>query len=160
MNTSAMVYDDISLVQVKVTVGKKEYVLQEADADTARRYRNMAVSGAKMDDGKVIGVRGIGDLELFLVGECLFEASETQGTPSLGRKVDAKTLQSWKSYIISDIFRRAKEISRLDEPLTLDDALRQREKLDQTIQQLEEGDAAKKQQSGTPDGSAPQLTSD
>ena len=64
---------DPTLIEVPVKIGTTHYVLREADENAARVFRNAAVRGAKMSDGKVIGIDGVGDIQSLLVALCLFE---------------------------------------------------------------------------------------
>src|SRR5215475_1087381 len=127
---------DPTLIEVPVKIGTTHYVLREADENAARVFRNAAVRGAKMNDGKVVGIDGVGDIQSLLLSLCLFEKLPT-GEPK-NIPVLLQVVRSWPSRIVKPLFDKAKEISQLDEkPATVDSVKKQIADLTMQLQALE-----------------------
>jgi hypothetical protein len=86
----------------------KNYILREASEDAARKYRNSAVRAAKMSDGKIVGMDGVGDVQSVLVAACLFEEGSN-------RCVTEAVVRTWPSRVVKPMFDWVKEVSKLDE---------------------------------------------
>ncbi len=97
--------------KLDVTIAGEKYILAEATGDAAVKYRNQAIAGAKMVDGKVTGFRNVADVEPLLVSLCLWKLTD-DGRLSA---VTEKTVRSWPSHYQKDLFERAKSISNLDD---------------------------------------------
>jgi hypothetical protein len=109
MFDDAMVFDDISLREVAVSIQGKGYILREAHGEAARRYRNTLVRSAKLGpDGKPTLIDGIADAEMVLVNECLVDKS--------GRKTPIQVLAGWPNRVLKLLFRRVLDISDLGGP--------------------------------------------
>ncbi len=107
---------DLEPVQLPVKFGGNKYVLREADADAGAKYRSATTSCARMEDGKVYGMDGIGDIQPLLVSLCLCQTNPHNGELRLdtnGRvvKVDLATVKSWPDRIITRLFDEAIRIS-------------------------------------------------
>ena len=104
-----MVFEDLARIEVPVTVGSQQYVLREANGDTACKFQNARVARYEYnDEGKLVRLRDTADLEPFLVSLCLFMQDGV--TP-----VSEVTIRSWPGKIQGKLYDRAKEISGLDE---------------------------------------------
>lgn len=68
-----MVYENLEPKRRNVLLGKPpvKYILIEAMAGAGASYKSFLSTTARMDDGKVIGVSNVGDIEPFLVSLCL-----------------------------------------------------------------------------------------
>ncbi len=117
-----MVFEDIELKEIPVTVGKQKYVLRAATGAAAAKYKNSQVRATKLNsDGEIIGLDGVADSELYLVHLCLFQVPPPvpEGSPTLPRdrwpNVPQQIIQSWRADIVRQLFDKAKEISRLEE---------------------------------------------
>ena len=96
--------------EIPVTIDGKAYVLREASEAAAVQYRDITINGAKMQDGKVVGVHGISRAEPTLVSLCLFEKGD-KGEVA----VAFATVASWPARVVKDLFENAKRISHLNE---------------------------------------------
>lgn len=108
MNLEPIVIEDPDPKSVPVTIGGRKYLLKEATADAAVRYRNAAARAARMTDGKVTGVDGIAEAEPLLVANCLFELRGDGGT---GPLVSVTTIKGWAVRVQKQLFDRIKEMS-------------------------------------------------
>lgn len=114
MSFDSLKFEDLSLIEVDVTIKDEKYILREADEDTAVAYRNASVAGITLDDGKVTSLpMNIAGLQALLVSRCLFKLN-TDGTPS-NRPVSRGIIIKWPARVVRDIFEKAKEISELGE---------------------------------------------
>ena len=111
-----MTFDDNDLAprEVQVKIRGEDYVLREADAFAAIRFRNAAVAGMRMKDGKVVGVEGIANLESLLLSMCLFKVEQKNGERVLAKVTEGFVLKL-PSRISKQLFEQAKKISELDE---------------------------------------------
>lgn len=99
---------ELEAVCIPVVIGEEEYELREASAASACLWQNDLLSKAKMGpDGKVQSAKGIADSEPYLVHLCLVDTK--------GERVPLATVRSWPSRIVKELFKKAKEISGLDE---------------------------------------------
>lgn len=103
-----MNFDDLTLIEIPVSINKEKFFLREATEDAARQYRNASVAAARMEDGKVVGVSGVGDIQSLLISLCLF-------TADTGKNIPLSVVRGWPSRIVRPLFDKAKEISQLDE---------------------------------------------
>jgi len=104
-----MVFEDLVLIEVPVTIGSEQYMLREANGDAACKFQNARVARYEYgEDGKLIRLRDTADLEPLLVSLCLFMADGA--TP-----VSETTIRSWPARVQGQLFDRAKEISSIDE---------------------------------------------
>lgn len=109
MSTTAMIFGDLTPIEVTVQIGSIRYTLREATSEAAARYRNHVMASTTFgSDGKPTGVRGLGDLQPLLVHLCLF----IEGTDN---HVPLDMVKGWPERIVKPIFERAKEISELSE---------------------------------------------
>lgn len=101
-------FGDLEPKQIPVRRRGKEYWLREASEDAARKYRNACVRGARMQDGKVVSIDGVGDVQSVLVAACLTE----QGT---NRTLTVEELRTWSARHVKQMFDWVKDVSLLDE---------------------------------------------
>lgn len=139
-------FDDLSLIEVPVTIAGKKYVLREASEATAAAYRNASIAGAKMEDGRVSELpRNLGGLQSLLVSQCLFPyvvVDSEVGSTISSIPVARSLINGWPSRIVKPLFEKAKEISELDEDESLEALIKQRNRLNERIVNLE-GEPAK-----------------
>ena len=111
-------FNDLTPIEVPVSVQGRQYTLREASGDAACQYRN-AVSGSYQygPDGNISGVKGLSDAGPLLVSLCLVDEN--------GRAVKQEIVRGWPARVMMALFRRAKEISELDEPETVESLERQ-----------------------------------
>lgn len=145
-----MNFDDLSLIEVPVTIAGKKYVLREASEATAAVYRNASIAGAKLEDGKLSEMpKNLGGIQSLLVSRCLL-ACDTE-TGEAVNPVSREIINDWPSRIVKPLFEKAKEISELDEDEDLESLTKQRDKLNEQIGKLE-GDSAKNAHNTMVDG--------
>jgi hypothetical protein len=102
---------DLEPKSVSYKIGGKPYQLREASSAAAAKFRNASISGAKLADGKIVGIGNVGDVEPLLVSLCLFQL----GTDGVWATVPLDTIKSWPARIVKPLFEMAKEISQLDD---------------------------------------------
>lgn len=136
---AAIVFEDIAPIEVEVKIDGKEYRLREATVDSAAKYRNASIRAARMVDGKVVGLDGVSEAELALVMGCLFSANDKgQYIVPVARFL----LESWPDRVLRELFKRAKEISGLEEK-TPAQLRKEIESMQAQLAQLEEGGVGK-----------------
>ena len=102
----AMDFSDLSLAEVPVQIGDKQYTLREATGDAACLYRNALLRCTKLGpQGKPETVQGMADVEPYLVSLCLFDEND--------KPVKASVIRKWPARIQASLFTRIKEISDL-----------------------------------------------
>lgn len=109
MNLNEMVFNDIVPIEVPVTINRERFILREATEEAAIKFRNACMAGARMEDGKVVGVSNMAETQALLVSLCLF-ADDKPVPPSV--------IKRWPSRVVKSLFEKAKEISQLDEKET------------------------------------------
>jgi hypothetical protein len=118
-----MIFDDITRVEVPVTIWKKKYILVEASEEAHCKWRNFQIAQAKISrTGKVEGIGNVADSEPLLVSLCLYYADENgrlpvnkDGDPSPKFLVPLQKIKAWPSRVVSPLFERLKKISKIDE---------------------------------------------
>lgn len=96
----------------------KHYVLREANGAAAKKFKNQQYGGVRMENGQLAGVKDIGELEPLLVSLCLFGAtSEEDLTAGYTRPMEPhkNAIEKWPSRVLTALYKKAKEISHLDE---------------------------------------------
>lgn len=127
----------------------KEYLLKRADEGANIIFTNARIAAARMDDGKLVALKGGGEVSALLVSLCLFEIGQRPkeaGGGELLKPVAEKTVRSWPPHIVNRLFEKAKKISHIDQPdkrtleKQIEDLDKQRAKL---VAQLEKERAKK-----------------
>lgn len=132
----ALEFDSAELIELPVTIGKKKFIAVEADGDTACKYRNRIIENTKLGkDGSPTSIKGIGDLDPFLVSQCLYIA-DTGGNRTTTR-VTAEEVRKLPSRIMSKIADAIKEVSELTDAEDTIESLEQ--KLAEAKANMEEG---------------------
>ena len=63
---------DLTLATIPVYIGGRDYVIKEATADVAARWRNSLLNATRLGpDGKPISMENLADSEPFLGSLCL-----------------------------------------------------------------------------------------
>lgn len=112
-----------SRLERPVTIDGKSYILREASEEEARKFRSAAAKTARLNDGELVGVEGVGDMQSYLVSLCLF--SEDKVTP-----VPIAVIRQWPTRIVRPMFDWIKEVSQLEEKPS-------REKMQKDLQRLQ-----------------------
>ena len=110
---SAMSFDDLTPIEIPVSIGGKKFLLREATEDAAVKYRNKLAAAGRMVDGKVVGIGDIADAEPLLVSLCLLELYEVNGPDGLPqqreRPVLLSTVRGWPAKVVKAIFDKCME---------------------------------------------------
>lgn len=152
-------FDDQGLepIFIPVTYKGKHYVLTEATADVAVRFRNMSMKAAKWQadaNGKPRSavIDGMADTEPFLVSRCLFHAKlvKVEGeadrwvAPTLAngdldrtKLVSDQVIRGWHPHVLKELFNLCYKISKLSEKEPENIAPRTIEQLDEEIQKTQ-----------------------
>lgn len=125
-------FGDLTPREDTFTLYGKEYVLREASADAACKYRNAIIRGAKFSDGKISGADGLADAEPLLVSLCLFEKTDKGD-----RAVPINVVRGWPNRVQKPLFDRIKEISELVEEDDEKDLYKRRDDIQKRIDELE-----------------------
>lgn len=113
-------YDSIEPRKKRVRIGNKKYILMEASAEAGAKYKSMAARSARMEDGKVVGVDNIGEIEPHLVSMCLAETTEdgkikmrTIGSEQKPVTVLLARVNRIPNNIVTEMFEWIKTVSKL-----------------------------------------------
>lgn len=148
-STEAMVYDDITLTEVSVSIKGDKYALIEANGEVVVKWRNMLLKGTKIgSNGRPSSIETVAEAEPYLVSLCLYYADKNTGSVPLNKDgepdpkflVPIQRIKKWPNYIQMDLFKRAKEISRIDEEESVDKLKEERDGLSKRIDELENGE--------------------
>lgn len=101
-------FDDITPIEEVVYIGGEEYILREISGDAAVRYDNARIACTVYEDGKMVRMVGLADLEPMLVSLCLFMRDGKT-------HVSETTIRSWPSRVQSALYARAREVSGMNE---------------------------------------------
>jgi hypothetical protein len=107
-------FDDLSCVEIPVSIAHQKYVLREASCDAAVAYRNSMINGATFtSEGRPSSLSSFADSEPVLVCRCLFPVD---GNGQVMRDhVPESLVRSWPQKVVRQLFVKAKEISELSE---------------------------------------------
>jgi len=128
-----MVFESLEPIEVPVKIDGQAYVLCEATGEGAIQYTNGKQACMQWSDGNVTGVNGIANLWPQLLYHCLFKVGE-DGKRS---KLSQTAIRQWPHRIQKPLFDRAVEISELEADNTVEDLIRQRDKLTEQIEKLQ-----------------------
>jgi hypothetical protein len=153
-----MVFDDLAPAEVPVRIGGERFVLREASGDAAAKYNNARMRAHKLQDGALVGLDGVGDLEPLLVSLCLYKADKDGGLP-LTKAGDAdprflvpqEQIRRWKGNVQHALFDKAKELSPWLIQAPTPEALREQiALLQKQLEVLEKAKAAEPETGGDP----------
>lgn len=116
---------DLAPKEVPITFQGKNYILIEASEEAAVKYRNASMKAMRMEDGKLVRIEGIADVEPLLVSLCLVTA---EGRAPISEKV----IRGWPARVVKQLFDRCMEMNPdiREKPPT-------KESLDDQIQKLQ-----------------------
>lgn len=155
MSTEAMVYDNIIPIEVPVKVGLDSYILLEANGEAVVKWRNMLLKGTKIGtNGRPSSIETVAEAEPYLVSLCLYYADKSTGSVPLNKDGDPdpkflvpiQRIKKWPNRIQTDLFKRIKEISHLDEEESVDKLKEERDTISKRIDELENGALTKEEQ--------------
>jgi uncharacterized protein (UPF0128 family) len=141
--TNAMNFEDVTPIEIDVTIAGQSYVLREATEQVAVVYRNAQLRALSLKDGKVSKVDNAANVEPLLVSLCLYKVN----TDKDGNKVVSPTpvslsvINGMRPRIVKQLYEKAKEISWLNEEAeTLESLIKQRDKLNKLIEEMQSGE--------------------
>lgn len=111
-----IIWDSLALREVPVEIEKEPYVLVEASAEDAKRWRANSLQSLQMRE-KGLGnnresmssfTSSLADSHLLLVSLCLFKVGNGNRTP-----VDKSTIAKWPNRLVETLFKTAQRISGL-----------------------------------------------
>jgi hypothetical protein len=108
MNEEWIDLGDPAPIQVKRMIGGKKYILKEPSEATEAKFNSLAARGATMQDGKVSIGTHVGELELFLVAQCLWEC-DADGNPI--KPVPESTIRGWSSRVVKPLYDKCQEMA-------------------------------------------------
>lgn len=105
-------FDDLAPIEVPIKVkGEIKYILKEASADVAMKYRNAAMRGSVIDTAtKRITPGESAGAEVIAVAASLYEVYQHANEQKL-RLMLLSTIQGWKNTVVMKLFDKLKEIS-------------------------------------------------
>ncbi len=134
--TESFDFNDLTLIEIPVSVAGNNYVLREADEETAALYNNARIKGVPIKDSEVVGIpEDIGGMQSLLVSRCLFPL-DSEGKPH-PNPVHRNTVMKWPSRIVKPLFIKVKEISDLDDKEDLKSLRKQQSTISKKIEKLE-----------------------
>lgn len=137
-----LVFDDIAPIEVPVTIKGKSYVLREANEAASARYKNMQFKAMKLAEGidgsKTSSIDGMAETEALLVSLCLFEKTENGGE----KNVPLEEIKRLPHRVIEPLFKRAEEISGLQNKETKEDLVKKIKECQAKIAKLKANEAS------------------
>lgn len=134
---NAFDFGDLPPTETVVKYRGEEFVLTEASADAATKYKNASMKAAKMDDAKVVGVDGLADADPLLVSLCLFKLDHktlVNGAPRRETLAASAVRTKFPHKHLKQMYEWIKYHSDLnEEDETLDALKRRRAELDKKI---------------------------
>lgn len=112
---ATMDFGELAPAEVPVRYRGEEYVLVEPDEATAVKYRNRQVSSVRVEDGKMAGVSGVGELQAFLVSLCLFRLTPGDERKPGRSPVSYETVMGWQAKVVRQLHARAVKLGDLEE---------------------------------------------
>ena len=101
-------FENIEPTTVPVKLGNETYTLREASGITVAAYTNRVLECTTLGpDGKPQRVKGLADLEAFLVAKCLQDKD--------GKFVPEATVKAWPNRIIKKLYKTVRDISELED---------------------------------------------
>ena len=101
-------FDDITPIEEPVFIGKDKYILRETSGSARVIYDNARLACYEYQEGKLVKVHDIANVEILLVSLCLF--MEDGLTP-----VSELTVKNWPGRIYKTLYDRIREISGMTE---------------------------------------------
>jgi hypothetical protein len=107
-----LVFEDIALIEVPVTLGTKKCLLREASAEAANRYRTNVQKGMRMsNDTKMFEFGGGGEAIPQLLSDCLYEQYADNAGKPLERRIIVLEIQRLPDRVQEALFAKLKEIT-------------------------------------------------
>lgn len=101
-------FDDITPIEVEVFVGKEKYILRETSGAARVIYDNARLACYEYQEGKLVKVHDIANIEVLLVSLCLFMSDGVTPVPEV-------TIKMWPGRVYKALYEKAREISGMSE---------------------------------------------
>ncbi len=111
-----IIFTDLKPIEIRVTIGDDKYVLVEASGAAACEWQNSLLRGTRLGpDGRPESLDGMADAEPKLVSLCLFRI--LSDGPQIGGRVPVAltTIKGWPGRVQRLLYKKAREISQLDD---------------------------------------------
>lgn len=119
-----MNFDDLQPIEIPVKFRNRRFMLKEATGDAAVKYRNAMLESTKLGpDGKPVSVKGMANIEPYLVSLCLIELIADKDGKDRERPVSDTTLRGWPNRVLKPLYDTCKEISALSEEDDTEEAI-------------------------------------
>lgn len=100
-------FEDITPIEVPVHIQGTDYVLRETSGEAAVKYNDARLACNEYQEGKLVRVHGLADLEPLLVSLCLFTHD--------GVTVPKSVIINWPARVQKALYDKAREISGMNE---------------------------------------------
>jgi hypothetical protein len=140
--TSEFDFDSLADQEIEVKYRGCTFYLLEPDAATARDFKNKSVECNNND------MRGAGDLEPWLVSQCLWRHKPGSTEKPGGERIPLEALLKWGSRKVYPLFLKAVEIGELAQAKDREAIVKQIEELENQLAALDKQEAARKNGSG------------
>lgn len=139
---------------IEVEIDDKKYALIEATGQVGVDYQNAATAAFTFGDtGQAKSVNGLANLQILLVGQCLYGINPDNGKTFKNPVGEKFVSEELPARVLKQLFEKAKEISHLDEDDSVDALKKQRDKLEERIAKKENDESPGELQSDSEDGS-------
>jgi hypothetical protein len=101
-------FDDITPIEVEVFVGKEKYILRETSGAARVIYDNARLACYEYQEGKLVKVHDMANIEVLLVSLCLFMGDGVTPVSEISIKV-------WPGRVYKALYEKAREISGMSE---------------------------------------------
>lgn len=128
-NLSPIIFDDVSAIKIPVTIAGRSLFLREASGGVVVKYRTALLKGMTLDEnGRPSQVPNAADAEPVLVAGCLVDENDVSVGETFVKNLPNKQMKI--------LFDRAKEISDIDEDVTVESLEKQIARLQSQIVDL------------------------
>lgn len=97
-------------IEIPVKIDDVDYVLVEASAEAAKKFKDYVIASTRFEKGKPSGVKDLAASETLLLSECLFKLDGVNRS-----QVHTSTLLNWPNKVTTALFEKVKKISLLNE---------------------------------------------
>jgi hypothetical protein len=142
MSETEFDFDSLADQEIEVKYRGCTFYLLEADAATGRDFTNKGVACKNND------LIGLGDLEPWLVSQCLWRVKPGDPQKPAGERVPLAVVLTWEHKVVHPLFLKAVKIGELGGDKDPDAIRKQIAELQGQLTTIEEQEAARKNGSG------------
>lgn len=96
---------------------QRDYVLKSCPEKGHVKFTDAKIKYARMNDGKLVGLSGGGELPSLLLSFCLFRLTlRPDGSEALQPLAQQHIQDEWPPHFVAELFEEAKRISHIDQP--------------------------------------------